>query len=72
MGIFDPDSSVVEANRRRIEEMGKPEDEGSMDPRVGVFYRDRGENKSGSSWFGWLNWKTGEQKQVDAQATKEK
>ena len=68
VGIYDPDASVVEANRRRKEEMEKPEDVGSLDPRVGVFYRDRGENKSGSSWFGWLNWKTGEQKQVEAQA----
>ena len=69
VGIYDPDASVVEANRRRKEEMAKPEDETSLDPRVSVFYRDGGkENKSGSSWFGWLNWKTGEQKQVEAQA----
>ena len=59
VGIYDPDPSVVEANRRRREEMEKPEDEQSLDPRIGVFYRNKGESKSSTSWFGWLNWKTG-------------
>ena len=70
VGIYDPDPSVVEANRRRREEMEKPEDEQSLDPRIGVFYRNKGESKSSTSWFGWLNWNTGEHKQVEAQ-TKE-
>jgi len=50
--------------------MENPEDERSLDPRVGVFYRNKEENKSGSTWFGWLNWKTGEQKQVEAHQVK--
>jgi len=64
IGIFDPSDEVVEANRRRLEEMQKVEDEKTLDPRVSVFYRDAGEKKN--SWFGWVNWKTGEQKQVEA------
>ena len=64
VGIFDPEEKIVEANRRRKEEMEQPEDEKNLDPRVGVFYRGR--EKSESSWFGWLNWKTGEKKQVEA------
>ena len=70
VGIYDPDAKVVEENRRRKEEMEQPEDDSTLDPRVGVFYRDRSE-KSGSSWFSWLNWKTGEQKQVEAAKSKE-
>lgn len=64
VGIYDPGKETLEANRRRIEEMKKVEDEASLDPRVAVFYR--GEKKSGSSWFGWLTGKTGEEKQVEA------
>lgn len=70
VGIFDPKSTIVEANRRREEEMNQPDDEATLDPRVGVFYRDRGEKKE-SSWFGWLNWKTGETKQVEAEQVKQ-
>lgn len=73
VGIFDPDVKVVEENRRRKEEMENPDDEESLDPRIGVFYRGR-EGKGGSSsssWFGWMNWKTGEQKQVEAAQTEE-
>jgi hypothetical protein len=65
VGIYDPDPKIVETNQKRKEEMKRPDDEATLDPRVGVFYRTRGE-KSGSSWFGWLNWKTGEQKQAEA------
>jgi hypothetical protein len=64
VGIYAPADDIVEANRRRIEEMKKVEDEAALDPRVGVFYR--GEKKTGSSWFGWLTGKTGEEKQVEA------
>src|SRR5208282_239884 len=74
VGVFDPDSKVVEANIRRKEEMNQPEDEGSLDPRVGVFYRGgkkEDSSSSSSSWFGWMNWKTGEQKQVEAAQAKE-
>lgn len=69
LGIFDPDAAVIEANRKRKEDMEKPDDEGTVDPRVGVFYQDR--EKRSASWFGWLNWKTGEAKQVEAQQSKE-
>jgi hypothetical protein len=67
VGIFDPDPAVVERNRRRREEMEKLEDEKSMDPRVNVFYRNSKEQSGFSSWFGWLNWKTGEEKQLEAE-----
>src|ERR1700733_5023111 len=45
LGIFDPAVEVVENNRRRREEMGKVEDERTLDPRVDVFYRDKKETK---------------------------
>jgi len=68
IGIFDPDKSVIERNRRKKEEMEKVMDEKTMDPRVNVFYRKTGEEKSGlSSWFSWFNTKTGEQKQAEAE-----
>ena len=68
IGIFDPDKSVIERNRRKKEEMEKVMDEKTMDPRVNVFYRKTGEEKSGlASWFSWFNTKTGEQKQVEAE-----
>jgi len=51
VGVFDPDEGVVARNRRRREEMERPEDEQSLDPRVGVFYRDKGEGKR----KGWLS-----------------
>jgi hypothetical protein len=70
VGIFDPNAAVVDANMRRKEEMNQPDDESTLDPRVGVFYRDKGEKKE-SSWFGWLNWKTGEAKQVEAEQAKQ-
>jgi hypothetical protein len=66
VGIFDVDPAIAEANRRQREEMEKIEDEKTLDPRVGVFYRDRGEKKN--SWFGWWNVKSGEEKQVEAAA----
>jgi hypothetical protein len=72
VGVFDPDVKIVEENRRRKEEMQKPEEEGQLDPRVSVFYRRR-EGKgeaSSSSWFGWMNWKTGEQKESKAEPAK--
>ena len=62
VGIFDPSKEVLASNLRKTEEMEKVEDETSLDPRVGVFYRDRGEKKG---WFEWL-WKTGEKQQVEA------
>jgi hypothetical protein len=65
VGVFDPRPEVVERNRRRREEMERPEDEGSLDPRVGVFYRDKGERK-GKGWFDWVWGKTGEERQVEA------
>jgi len=65
VGIYDPAEDVVAANRRRREEMEKVEDEKSLDPRVGVFYRDVGERKR-ESWFSWI-WKSGEEKQVEAE-----
>jgi hypothetical protein len=73
VGVFGPDSKVVEANRQRKEEMNQPEDKASLDPRVGVFYRGGKKEDSSSSWswFGWMNWKTGEQKQVEATQAKE-
>jgi hypothetical protein len=64
VGVFAPEDEIMEANLRRIEEMNKVEDEATLDPRVGVFYR--GAKKMGSSWFGWLTGKTGEEKQVKA------
>jgi hypothetical protein len=67
VGIFDPDPEVVARNRRQREEMEKVEDETAMDPRVNIFYRNSEEKSGLSSWFGWLNWKTGEQKQAEAQ-----
>jgi hypothetical protein len=71
LGIFDPAVEVVESNRRRREEMGKVEDERTLDPRVDVFYRDKKEKKSSSSWFTWWSSKTGEQAQVEAAQAKE-
>jgi hypothetical protein len=68
VGIFDPSNQVVEANLRRMEEMRKIEDEGNLDPRVGVFYRNK--EKSGS-WFSWMTWKTGEQRQVEVEQSKQ-
>jgi hypothetical protein len=52
IGIFEPDAKVVMENKRRLEMMNQPVDEKTLDPRVGIFQRDR--EKSGS-WFGWLN-----------------
>jgi hypothetical protein len=71
VGIFDVDAETAERNRRRREEERKVEKEGTLDPRVGVFYRARdGEEKTEKgSWFGWMNWKSGEQKQVEAATT---
>ena len=72
VGIFDPSEEEVEANRRRMEEAERGEDEGALDPRIGVFARaaTTGEEKkegSSVSWLGWLSsWKSGEQKQVEA------
>ena len=70
IGIFDVDAETAERNRRQREEEQKVEEEGKLDPRVGVFYRGRGERKDGGAggWFGWLGWKSGEQKQVEAAA----
>ena len=67
MGIFDPDESVIERNRRRKKQMEQIEDEKTMDPRVGVFYRGNEGKSRLSSWFSWFNWKTGEEKQVEAE-----
>ena len=67
VGIFDPDKSVIERNRRRKEQMEQIEDEKTMDPRVGVFYRGNEGKSRLSSWFSWLDWKTGEEKQVEAE-----
>jgi hypothetical protein len=66
VGIFEPAVEIVEANQRRKEEREKVEDESTLDPRVGVFYRNKGEKKISSSWFGWWGSKTGEQEQVEA------
>jgi hypothetical protein len=66
VGIYDPAESVVEMNRRRREEMERVEDERTLDPRVGVFYRDTGDKKA--KWFEWWNWKSGEEKQAEAAA----
>ena len=71
VGVFDPDEGVVARNRRRREEMERPEDEQSLDPRVGVFYRDKGEGKR-KGWFEWGWGKTGEERQVEAQAAQVK
>ena len=62
----------MQENRLRKEEMEKAEDEGQLDPRVGVFYRGKeGKGEASPSWFGWLNWKTGEQKQAKPEQAKE-
>jgi len=56
-----------------MEEAERGEDEGALDPRIGVFARSAmtgEEKKEGSSvsWFGWLSgWKRGEQKLVEAE-----
>jgi hypothetical protein len=68
VGVFDPPAEVVERNRRRREEMARTEDEASLDPRVGVFYRDKGEGGRGRGWFDWVWGKTGEERQVEAAA----
>jgi hypothetical protein len=66
LGIFDPAVEIVEANQRRKEEGEKVENENTLDPWVGVFYRNKGEKKSSSSWFGWWGSNTGEQEKVEA------
>jgi hypothetical protein len=67
VGVFDPAPEVVERNRRRRREMEQPEDEASLDPRVGVLYRDKG-GRGKKGWFEWLSGKTGEERQVEAAA----
>jgi hypothetical protein len=69
VGIFDPADKTVEENQRRREEAEREEDEASLDPRIAVFARTLEKKEGGgSSWFGWLGgWKSGEQKQVEAE-----
>ena len=69
VGIFDPSDKTVEENRRRREEAEREDDEASLDPRIGVFSRTMEKKEGGGgSWFGWLgDWKSGEQKQVEAE-----
>ena len=66
VGVFDPEKEVVERNQRRREEMDREEDESTLDPRVGVFYRDKGDKRR--EWFDWLGGKTGEERQAEAAA----
>jgi hypothetical protein len=68
VGIFDPADKTVEQNRRWREEAEREEDEASLDPRIGVFARTLERKDGGGSWFGWFGgWKSGEQKQVEAE-----